>query len=151
LSVELVKSSDKRCVVIDEAPSPPASRLVGYAELWSARRRAYRNGKWRFLKDVDKGLLNSAIAYLNRGCRIVSATVITRLRVAMKKLGVVNRAMILLDGEIKAMEMSTHYERTGAFKWVRQLKTWLNDTAYKFWLGTMQLSLEKFYPAVDSG
>jgi len=136
--------SEKASAVIVRAPSSFVSEFVSYAELWNARRRAYRNGKWRSLKDEDKGLLNSAISYLKLGCRIVSATVIARLRVAMKKLGIV-RTRVLMDGEIKAMEMRTQYQERGVFRWVPRLKTWLNEVAYKFWLGTLQSSLEGFY------
>lgn len=148
LSVGLVKLSDKGGVVIVEASSSLVSKFVGYGELWNARRRAYRNGKWRFLEDEDKGLLNSAISFLKRGCRIVSATVIARLHIVMKKLGIINGARVLLDGEIKAMEMRTQYAKRGVFKWVPQLEMWLNDVAYKFWLGTMQMSLQEFCPVV---
>jgi hypothetical protein len=148
LSVELIKLGEKGGVVV-QTPSFLVSKVVCYERLWNARRRAYRNGKWRSLKDEDKGLLNSAIGYLKLGCRIVSATVIARLRVVMKKLGIANRTRVLLDGETKAMEMRTQYEERGVFKWVPQLKTWLNDVAYKVWLGMIQVSLEGFYTITD--
>jgi len=41
-------------------------------------------------------------------------------------------------GLIKALEMLTQYRERGVFKWVPQLKDWLRDPAYKFWLGTVQ-------------
>lgn len=124
---------------------------VRYDELWNARCRAYRNGRWRFLGNEDKGLLNSAIAYLRRGCKIVNTTVIARLRVVRKKIEAVNKLRVLLDGEIKAMEMDIQCARNGVFKWVPRLKTWLRDMDYKLWLGTIQLSLEEFYPVTGLG
>ncbi len=48
-----------------------------------------------------------------------------------------------MDGEIKALEMLTHYGERGVFKWVPQLEAWLRDSAYKFWLGTVQNMLHE--------
>jgi hypothetical protein len=54
-----------------------------------------------------------------------------------------------MDGEIKALEMLTQYKERGVFKWVPQLKNWLRDPAYKFWLGTVQNMLgDNIYPTV---
>lgn len=67
---------------------------------------------------------------------------IKRLRVAFRELRITNRRVrILMDGEIKALEMLTQYRENGVFRWVPQLKAWLRDQAYKFWLGTTQTTL----------
>lgn len=145
---QLEESSGEISVAIVETGHTYTSKSVSYVELWRVRRKAYANGKWRFLKDEDRGLLNSAIEYLKFETRIVSVMVIARLRVVMSKLGTVKSARILKDGEIRAMEMRTQYRDKGMFEWVPQLKRWLNDVAYNFWLGMMHMSLEEFCPMV---
>jgi len=111
----------------------------------------YRSGRWKRLDDDDRGMLNSAIAYAKHGWRIVSRTVITRLRIVMKRLRVVNRIRVLLDGEIKAKEMRTQFRERGVFCWIPKLKAWLRDPVYIFWLGTLQITLEELYPTTTIG
>lgn len=113
---------------------------LGHAELRNALREAHRKWRvWRWANRVHKGLLEICVRFTRDGARIVDATVISRLRVAFRALRITNRRVrILMDGEIKALEMLTQYEERGVFKWVPQLKVWLRDPAYKFWLGTVQ-------------
>lgn len=115
-----------------------------YAELRNTLRGAYRNRKsWRWCKDIHKRLLEACVDFTRNGFRIVDKTVLARLRVAFRELGIVNRRVrVLVDGEVKALEMRTKFEEQNVFKWVPRLKAWLRDQAYKFWLGTMQISLE---------
>jgi len=83
------------------------------------------------------------VGFTRNGFRIVDATVLARLRVAFRELGVINRRIrVLMDGEIKALEMRIKFKEHGVFGWVPQLEAWLRDQAYKFWLGTMQICLE---------
>lgn len=91
------------------------------------------------------------MGFTRHGYRIVKATVLARLRVAFRKLGIINRCVrVLLDGEIKALEMQVRFRQRNVFRWVPQLKEWLRDQAYKFWLGTMQTSLkDNDYPIVE--
>lgn len=117
---------------------------LGYAELRNALREAYRNTKrWRWCKNIHKKFLEACVEFTRNGFRIVDATVLARLRVAFRELGIVNRRIrILIDGEIKALEIRTRLEEQKVFSWFPQLKAWLRDQAYKFWLGTMQISSE---------
>ena len=115
-----------------------------YAELRNALRGAYRNRKsWRWCKSIHKRLLEACVGFTRNGFRIVDRTVLARLRVAFRELGIVNRRVrVLVDGEVKALEMRTKFEEQNVFKWVPRLKAWLKDQTYKFWLGTMQISSE---------
>jgi len=117
---------------------------LGYAELRNALRGAYRNRrKWRWCKKIHKGLLEACVGFTRNGFRIVDKTVLARLRVAFRELGIVNRRVrVSVDGEVKALEMRTRFEEQNAFRWVPRLRVWLREQAYKFWLGTMQSSLE---------
>jgi len=125
---------------------------LGYAELRNALRGAYRNRrKWRWSKDIHKRLLEACVGFTRYGYRLVNATVLARLRVAFRELGIVNRRVrVLLDGEVKALELQVRYREQNVFRWVPQLRAWLRDQAYKFWLGTMQTSLGNAYPMAES-
>lgn len=117
---------------------------LGYAELRNALCEAYRNAKrWRWCKNIHKRFLEACVGFTRNGLRIVDTTVLARLRVALRELGIINRRIrILIDGEIKALEIRTRFKEQKVFGWLPQLKAWLRDQAYKFWLGTMQISLE---------
>lgn len=125
---------------------------LGYAELRNALREAYRNRKrWRWARNIHKSLLEACVGFTRHGDRIVKTTVLARLRVAFRKLGIINRRVrVFLDGEIKALEMQVRFRGRNVFRWVPQLEVWLRDQAYKFWLGTMQTSLkDNDHPTVE--
>jgi len=117
---------------------------LSHNELRNALRAAHRKWRvWRSAKPVDKGLLEACVQVTKSGTRIVDTTVIRRLRVALKELRVTGRRLrILIGGEIKASEMLTRYKEKGVFTWIPQLKEWLREQPYKFWLGTMQITLK---------
>lgn len=79
--------------------------------------------------------------------------VIARVGVAFKELRIGNRRLsFFLDGEAKALEMLVKYNEHGVFRWAPRLKQWLESEAYKFWLGTIQRSLENCgCPVVEVG
>lgn len=120
---------------------------LGYDELKSVlrdvskrRRRYYFAGKgW-----IHRKLLEACVTFAKNGFRIVDEMVISRLCVALRELGIVKRGLsILLDGQIKALEMLVQYKARGVFKWAPRLETWLKLEGYRFWLGTIQHSLSK--------
>jgi hypothetical protein len=117
---------------------------LGYAELRSALRETYRNRRrcnWH--RRIHRGLLEACVHFARNGFRIVDAMVIARLRVALRELGITNRRLsILLDGDAKAAEMQFRYKECGVFRWLPKLEQWLKSEAYRFWLGTIQHSLE---------
>jgi hypothetical protein len=120
---------------------------LGYDELKSVlrdvskrRRRSYFAGKgW-----IHRKLLEACVAFAKNGFRIVDEMVISRLCVAFRELRIAKRGLsILLDGEIKALEMLVQYRARGVFKWAPRLETWLRIESYRFWLGTIQHSLSR--------
>lgn len=125
---------------------------LDYAELRNALGEVYRSRKRRrWSRNIHKKLLEACVGFTRYGCRIVNATVLARLRVAFRELGIVNRRVrVLLDGEIKALELQVRFRERNVFRWVPQLEIWLRDQAYKFWLGTMQTSLGNAYPMAES-
>ena len=129
---------------------------LGYEELksilYSVNRRRRR---WRLADAgwIHKKLLEACVGFAKNGFRIVDKMIISRLCVAFKELRIANRRLsILLEGEIKATEMQIQYRARGVFRWASKLSTWLDIEGYKFWLGTIQSSLENYAcPAVGVG
>jgi hypothetical protein len=91
-----------------------------------------------------RALLKGVIAFLREGGRIISSTLKEALKSVLEKLRVTPKRIILEFGEVRAVEMQNLYAKNGVFKWVPQLKAWLKDPTYKFWLGTLQINLKGF-------
>ena len=125
---------------------------LDYTELRNALGEVYRSRKRRrWSRNIHRKLLEACVGFTRYGGRIVNATVLARLRVAFRELGIVNRRIrVLLDGEIKALELQVRFRQRNMFRWVPQLRVWLRDQTYKFWLGTMQASLGNAYPMAES-
>jgi len=119
-----------------------------YDELVKIWNVAKRNERLHRLRRKGRALLKGVIAFLRGGGRIVSSTLIEALEVIIRELRVTTRRRILRFGEVKAVEMDTQYAKRGIFKWVPQLKAWLRDQTYMFWLGTLQISIKEYNPMV---
>jgi hypothetical protein len=119
---------------------------VGYDELRSVLREVSRRRRRRHFADngwIHRRFLEACVDFARNGFIIVDKMVISRLCVAFRELRIVKgRLSILFDGEIKALEMQVQYRARGVFVWTPRLEIWLKVKSYKFWLGTMQRSLE---------
>jgi hypothetical protein len=129
---------------------------LGYDELKSALREVSRRRSRRHFGRngwIHRKLLEACVFFTRNGFRIVNKMVISRLCVAFRALRIAKgRVSILLDGEIRALEMQVQYRTRGVFKWAPRLETWLKMEGYKFWLGTIQRSLEdSACPIVEVG
>lgn len=118
---------------------------LGYDELKSALREVSKRGRrWRYAgsRGIHMRLLEACVGFAENGFRIVDKMVISRLHVAFRELRIAKRRFnILMDGEIKALEMLVQYRKGGVFDWAPRLEAWLKIEDYKFWLGTLQRSL----------
>ncbi|MEM3627356.1 MAG: hypothetical protein QXZ25_04950 [Candidatus Bathyarchaeia archaeon] len=98
---------------------------------------------WLWCKSIHKRLLDACVSFTKNGLRIVDNVVLSRIRIALRELGIINRRVrIIMEGEIKALEMQIQYKKRNVFSWAPKLKEWLNQRSYKIWLGILQLSLE---------
>jgi len=119
------------------------SNGLGFEDLSNALRLARRNcqGRRRSM-NIHWRLLEACLAYTRRNLRILGASILQRLAVAFRELGITKpQARILSYGEAKALEMQVQFRRRGVFKWAPRFENWLNDTGYRLWLGTVQISL----------
>ena len=102
--------------------------------LFASFRRGLRNGNWRKLKERERALFKAALCYLRRGGRIVSVSVLEKLRFLIEKLNETIRMRIFRKGFKRAIEILNACEN---FAWSSSLKKWLKEPDYIFWLGTI--------------
>jgi len=123
------------------------SKGLGHEELSNALQLARRNCRGqRSSINMHCRLLEACVAYTKKNLRILGASILQRLAVAFKELGIIKpRARILSHGEAKALEMQVQFRRQGVFKWAPSVEKWLNEVGYKLWLGTVQISLMNSY------
>lgn len=120
----------------------------GYEELKSEMRKGMRNGNWRRLNTPEKGFLRAAMWYARVKGKIVSSLVVVMLVDIIEKLRETIKDKIFHAGLAKAEEMLSSYKQV--FNWAPQLKEWLCDPDYVFWLGTCKQKHGTFYCRCES-
>ena len=105
-------------------------------------RKSLRNGNWRYLNPLDKALYRASLWYAKRRGSIVNASLVEKLLGLVERLKETKGMKIFRRGFKKAVEMLEKGEEQGqeqgVFKWAPQLKNWLRDPDYIFWLGTVR-------------
>ena len=104
--------------------------------LFASFRRGLRNGNWRKLKERERALYKAALFYLRRGGKIVSESVLEKLRFLMEKLNETRGMRIFRRGFERAIGILRACENA----FMAPLKKWLKDPDYIFWLGTVSES-----------
>jgi len=112
--------------------------VITYEELKAIFRKSLRNGNWRHLNLLDKALYRASLWYAKHRGSIVNAALVKKLLALVEKLKETKGMKIFKRGLKKAVEMLEKYEENGIFVWAPQLKHWLKDPDYIFWLGTMR-------------
>ena len=92
-----------------------------------------RNGNWCRLNPLEKGFFMAAIWYARRKGKVVNSLVVTTLVDIIEKLKETIKDKIFQVGLAKADEMLLRYKEV--FNWAPELKEWLFNPDYVFWLG----------------
>lgn len=88
---------------------------------------------------LDKALFRASLWYAKHRGSIVNASLVKKLLALVEKLKETKGTRIFKRGFEKAIEMlSKSEEGVGVFTWAPQLKYWLKDPDYIFWLGTVR-------------
>lgn len=111
------------------------SRLISYRELVGCWRRGLNNGNWHRLSLMDRIFYRATVFFARTRGRIVNNTIISHLRGIVEKLRNKVSSTILKAGLERAREILFKFTKNGVLKWAPQLKTWLADPKYLFWLG----------------
>ena len=111
------------------------------AELFASFKKDRRKGNWRKLNRLDKALYRASLWYIRHLVSIVNGTLVEKLLVLVEMLEETKGMGIFKRGSKKAAKMLDKGEETGVFIWAPQLRYWLKDPDYIFWLGTVRFRL----------
>ena len=106
-----------------------------YADLQGYWRKGLRNGNWRKLNPLEKGLYMAARWYARAKGEILSGRLVAMLGDIIGKLVETVKVRIIRVGLAKAADMERGYGKV--FCWAPELRKWLKDPDYIFWLGVM--------------
>ena len=114
---------------------------LGYSCLAGLWRRGLRNGNWARLNIPDRGLFRCALWMAKVRGQIRNAKLMVQvLRIALKLLESAGNK-VLRAGRRRAMIMSQTYAKPGGvFSWVPEVRGWLNDPRYIWYLGVLELN-----------
>lgn len=108
-----------------------------YEDLHKSFKKGLRNGNWKKLRGMQKGLYRAAMAYAWTKKIIVNESLVKKLSALIERLRESSGARIFKKGLKKAVEMLQKSEENDVFAWAPQLKKWLKEPDYIFWLGTV--------------
>jgi len=109
---------------------------VTFAFLSKSLRESHRNGSWITISSTERALYRCALWIAKaRGCIVNKSLVAQILGISRHLLGSI-RSRITAAGKQRARSMADTYgNRRGVFWWAPQVKKWLHDAAYIFYLG----------------
>jgi hypothetical protein len=102
-------------------------------ELFAGFRKGKRNGNWRKLSQLEKALYRASLWYSRVQGPIINGMLVNTLATLVSKLKEVNGGRILKRGFEKAVVLLNN--GGGIFAWAPQMRDWLKDPGYVFWLG----------------
>ena len=106
-----------------------------YAELRLYFRKGLRNGNWHRLSYREKVLYRAVLCYAKVRDKIVNAKlgamVLRIVETLMETVGL----RILKAGREEGNRILSSYEEKGVFNWCPELREWLENPDYLFWLG----------------
>ena len=113
--------------------------VLTYEELLATFRKNLRNGNWKRPNSLERALFRASLGYAKHRGSIVNAALIEKLFLALvEKLKETKGMRIFKRGFENAVEMLSKSEEGGVYIWASQLKHWLRDPNYIFWLGAMR-------------
>lgn len=100
-----------------------------------AKGRGLRNGNWRRLSLVDRGLFRCALWIAKTRGQIASFRLMVTVARIMLRLLETQRTRILKAGRARADQLRLRFDETGLFQWAPKVRGWLLDQRYVFYLG----------------
>ncbi|MGA8904238.1 MAG: hypothetical protein WB661_04440 [Candidatus Bathyarchaeia archaeon] len=109
---------------------------ISFSTLSSLRRKSLRSGRWFTIGSAEKALYRCALWVAKARGYIVNRGLVAQvLEIARHLLGSV-RGRITAAGKERARRLLKNYSnRSGVFCWAPQVREWLHDTNYIFYLG----------------
>ena len=114
-------------------------------QLLQCYRKSRRTGNWRRLPYRAKALFRTSLYYLRCGGRILNELLREKLSRLVEQLTETRGTRIVKRGLAKAAALLRDGAEKGIFRWAPQLKSWLQDPDYIFWLGTNFFASKNLY------
>lgn len=111
--------------------------MYTHNELLSSFKKSFRNGNWKKLSSIEKGLYRASLAYARFKGKIVNSDLRAQLSIIIDKILSSPGMKILERGYERASILMQRYEEEGVFNWAPQLRKWLKNPDYIGWLGTL--------------
>jgi len=109
---------------------------VSYADLSRTRTRGFRNGNWKRLNAVERGLYTASTLLARRRGVLVNSRLLMQLRAIIGKLTETPGARAMAGAYRRASELYVRFLEVGVFEWAPQARDWFRDLGYIMWLGT---------------
>ena len=109
-----------------------------FSDLVQYQRKGFRNDNWRRLSLFDKAYFRVSICYAKARGKIVNSRVLANLRSIIEKLILTFGKRVFMTGLEKSRELLLNFEEKEVFSWAPELRGWLKDPKYIFWLGLFQ-------------
>jgi len=103
--------------------------------LLAVRRKGMRNGNWRRLSPVDRGLFRCALWVVKVRGGLVNLKLMARVLCIVLKLLEDRSMRIWKAGEMRAEELKLEFEGRGLFDWAPRVAGWLVERNFILYLG----------------
>jgi len=114
------------------------STVFTFSDLVLYQRKGLRNGNWGRLSFFERAFIRVSISYAKAEGKIVNSKVVANLKSIIEKLTLTFGKRVFIAGSEKSREWLMSFEEKGIFNWTPELRSWLKDPKYIFWLGFFQ-------------
>ena len=115
------------------------SPSVTYGFLTTSWHKALRNGSWASITSMEKALYRCALWIAKTRGSIINTALVAQILVIVRRFFEGIRSRILAVGRKRAGSMLKNYSSQGSvFQWAPQVKQWLQDSVFVFYLGVIQ-------------
>jgi hypothetical protein len=116
-----------------------------YTRLLEIRRRGLRDGNWAPLRISEKALFRCALWVAKARGKISNSRLVVQVKeIALKLLehmGKIGNSILRAGRKQAAMILYIYDKPNGVFGWAPQVRQWLSDERYVWYLGVLGLGL----------
>jgi hypothetical protein len=111
---------------------------LSYSNLLKCRLRGMRNGNWRRLNFVERGLYNCVLTLARTRQSIVNAKLVEIIGEMIQRLASIVRTQVVKVGQARVRALREGLERSGLIERTGWVKGWLSKPETVFYLGLME-------------
>ena len=119
----------------------PPDGAITYSQLIGWRRRGLRNGNWALLDSCEKGLFRCGLWLARVRNEIRNMKLMVQVLRIVSKLLESFRSRTMKTGMRRASSMiETYMKPEGVFDWAPQMRGWLSDSRFMWYLGVLDVN-----------